>query len=399
MIPEGFKLNLRLNYRSVLTGGLMPTLMALKQMLLQVAYIGHWVHQGAIVQWNNHEAIVPHDLFMFAYNRLSPTDFFGDPNPEHIPQRVFNRHKESRPVPPPTYSGLVFTDDLPERPNARIATSWANYSSSYAYVLQDYPHRSLVWSIKAYILDGIVDRMLLERLKATTIDDEAWADAVTNKEQDNHSEVRRLENWIRTTEQTKSNIIASLGVITHPDMIARAQAKYEAAEREIAGYRRELQALKERDTQTFTLSHARPVLEAVVSRWNEVQPRERRVLFEDFAHSIHLTRQRRGTKFLTVRWRDRTETTERIELFGHLWEKDDIQVLKEMVESNVDQATIMQRFPEDEWGVIQQRYAYHCNNGRFLATYSGKRQYTRATRWIDTPEYHSSNVLMSDTPS
>jgi hypothetical protein len=86
-------------------------------------------------------------------------------------------------------------------------------------------------------------------------------------------------------------------------------------------------------------------------------------------------------------------------LFGHLWEKDDIQVLKEMVESNVDQATIMQRFPEDEWGVIQQCYAYHCNNGRFLATYSRKSQYTRATRWIDTPEYKSSNVLMSDTSS
>ncbi len=399
MIPEGFKLTLRLNYRSVLTGGLMPTLMALKQMLLQVAYIGHWVHQGAIVQWDNHEAIVPHDLFMFAYNRLSPTDFFGDPNPEHIPQRVFNRHKESRPVPPPTYSGLVFTDDLPERPNARIATSWANYSSSYAYVLQDYPHRSLVWSIKAYILDGIVGRMLLERLKATTIDDEAWEDAVTNSEQNNHSEVRRLENWIRTTEQTKSNIIASLGVITHPDMIARAQAKYEAAEREIAGYRRELQALREHDTQTFTLSHVRPVLETVVQRWEEVQPRERRTLFEAFAHSISLRRQHRGVKFLTVHWRDRTESTERIELFGHLWDKQDVQDLKAMVESNVDQAVIMQRFPEDEWGVIQQRYAYHCNNGRFLATYSGKRQYTRATRWIDTPEYQSSKALMSDTPS
>jgi len=399
IIPEGFKLNLRLNYRSILTGGLMPTLMALKHMLLQVAYIGHWVHQGAIVQWNNHEAIVPHDLFMFAYNRLSPTDFFGDPNPAHIPQRVFNRHKENRPVPPPTYSGLVFTDDLSERPNARIATSWSNYASNYAYVLQDYPHRSLVWSIKAYILDGIVDRMLLERLRATTIDDKAWKDAITNKQQDNHSEVRRLENWIRTIEQTKSNIIASLGLLTHPDMIARAQAKYEAAEREIAGYQRELQALTERDTLTFTLSHARPILEAIVRRWDEVQPRERRTLFEDFAHSIHLTRQKRGTKFLTIRWRDYTETSERIELFGHLWEKDDIQVLREMIESNVDQATIMQRFPEDEWRVIQQRYAYHCNNGRFLATYSGKKQYARTARWMDTLEYQSSNVLMSDTPS
>lgn len=397
MVPEGFKLNLRLNYRSAVTGNLMPTLMNLKRLLLQVAYIGHWVHQGAIVQWNNHEAIVPYDLFMFAYNRLSPTDFFGDPNPAYIPQRTFNRHKASRPVPPPTYSGLVFTNDLPERPNARLASSWAKSRSSYAYVLQDYPHRSLVWSIKSYIVDGIVDRILLERLKATTIDDEAWEDAVTNTEQDAHSEVRRLENWIRNAEQTKNNIIASLGVITHPEMVARAQAKYEAAEREIADYRRELQAFRERNTETFPLSHARPVLEEVIKRWDEVQPRERRTLFEAFAHSIFLRRQHRGVKYLTIHWRDRTETTERIELFGHFWEKRDVQDLKAMVEANVDQVTIMQRFPEDEWGMIQQRYAYHCNNGRFLATYSGKKKYSRSTRWIDTPEYQRAAAPVSES--
>lgn len=397
MIPDGFKLNLRLKYRSEVTGRLMPTLSALKDLLRQVAYIGHWVHQGAIVQWHNHEAIVPEELFMFAYNRLSPTDFFGDKNPDHIPQRVFNRHKASRPVPPPTYSGLVFTNDLPERPNARIATAWTNKSSNYAYILQNYPHRSMVWSIKAYILDNAIDRLLLERLKATSIDDEAWHDVVTSSEQNAHAEVRRLENWIRTAEQTKSNIIASLGILTHPEMIGRAQAKYEATEREIVRLQQELQTLKEHDSQTFRLSHARPILEEVIRRWDEVKSNERRTLFEAFAQSIYLKRQTRGIKFLTVYWRDRTVTTERIKLFGSLWEKEDIQELRELVEANVDQAEIMQRFPEDNWGVIQQRYSYHCNNGRWLATYSGEKKYTRATRWIDTQEYKDSQVSVSGT--
>jgi hypothetical protein len=214
-----------------------------------------------------------------------------------------------------------------------------------------------------------------------------------------YAEVRQLENWIRTAEQTKSNIIASLALITHPEMIARAQAKYEAADREIASYQRELQDIKERNTQTLKVAQARPVLEEVIARWDEVEGRERRSLFEAFAHSIHLTRQRRGTKFLTVRWRDRTETTERIELFGHLWKREDIQVLKGMVEANVDQATIMQRFPEDDWGTIQQWYAYHCNHGRFLATYSGEKKYTRATRWTDTEEYQTSQIQASETSS
>jgi len=373
--------------------------MGLKHLLWQLAYIGHWVHLGAIVKWNKHEGIVPIDLFMFAFNRLCPTDFHGEPNPEHIPRRTFNRHKEDRPVPPPTYSGLVFTDDLPERPNARLATSWSNHSNSYAYVLQDYPYRSLVWSIKSYILDGTVDRLLLERLKATSIDDEAWLDAINHSEQEVHAEMRRLENWIRTSEQTKNNIIASLGVLTHPEMIARAQAKYEAAEREIAAFQRELDDLKNRDKQTLTVSNARPVLEEVIRRWDDVEIRERRTLFEAFAQSIHLTKIKRGTKMLTIRWRDHTETTERIVLVGHLWDKEDVCVLKEMVEANIDQAIIMQRFPEDEWGMIQQRYSYHCNNGRFLATYSGKKKYTRATCWFDTPEYQASQKLSNNEPS
>jgi len=399
MIPEGFRLNLRLNYRSPYNGRLMPSSMGLKHILFNVIYLGHWVHHSAIIQWNNHEGIVPPDLFMFAYNRLSPTDFFGEPNTEHIPQRLFNRHKEDRPVLPPTYSGLVFTDDLPERPHARLATSWNKHSSSYAYVLQDYPYRSLVWSLKAYILDGIVDRFLLERLKATSIDESSWLEAVNSSEQDDHSEVKRLENWIRSAEQTKSNIIVSLGVLTNPDMVARAQARYEASEREIAAFRKELNTLKADDTESLTLAHARPVVEEVVRRWSEVPSRERRLLFEAFAHYVHLSKESRGTKFLTVHWRDRTKTTERIQLFGHLWDKQDVQELKEMVEGNIDQAIIMQRFPEDPWGVIQQRYSYHLNNGRFLASYSGVKKYTRATCWFDTPEYQASQKLPNNEPS
>jgi hypothetical protein len=54
-------------------------------MLINVAYIGRWIHKGAIIQFNNHEVIIPLELFMYAYNPLSPVDFYGEPNPQYAP--------------------------------------------------------------------------------------------------------------------------------------------------------------------------------------------------------------------------------------------------------------------------------------------------------------------------
>jgi hypothetical protein len=36
-----------------------------------------------------------------------------------------------------------------------------------------------------------------------------------------------------------------------------------------------------------------------------------------------------------------------------VWEREDVKLLKELVESNADQEVIMRAFPEDRWGTIQ----------------------------------------------
>jgi hypothetical protein len=253
----------------------------MKELLAQVAYIGHWVHHGAIVRWHNHESIVPMDLFMYAYNRLSKTDFYGDPNPDYKPYRTYNRHKrEERGGITPTYSQLLFTDDLERRPHAPLSTSWSHTAQKYHYQLQDYPWRSLVWSIKCFIADALVDRMLLERLKATTIDEAAWQEALNSTQNGDQGEIRRLEASIRQAEQTKDNIIAGLGTLTHPQMVERAQARYENIEHEIASLTAELDQIKSGDRRVHSLVQARPVLEKIVAHWDDVPQMERRHLFE-----------------------------------------------------------------------------------------------------------------------
>lgn len=100
--------------------------------------------------------------------------------------------------------------------------------------------QSNVWNIRSFI----VDEMLLERLKATTIDEEVWQTALTSLDHSDHAEVRRLEAAIKQAETSKDNLIASLTTLSHPEMVERAEARYKALAGEVESLRAELVRLK-----------------------------------------------------------------------------------------------------------------------------------------------------------
>ena len=375
-------------------------------MLVNVAYIGHWIHMGAVVQWNNHEAIIPLDLFMYAYNRLSPTDFHGDPNPQYVPYRPWTRHDkaERRTVTPPTYSGLIFTDDIPHLPHKRLASVWKTDTGKYQYQLYEYHVRSNVWNIKTFIVDGLIDEMLLERLRDTTIDEAAWATALASFENVDQSEVRRLKAAIRQAETAKDNIIASLGLLSNAEMVARAQAHFEKADYEITNLRIELARIESGKQRSRSLVEARPALELVIARWDDVPSEEKRALFEAFAHYIKVSKISRHTKQVAVYWRDGT-TSQRSSThksLGYFWEEPDLEKLRAMVEGDVDQWEILRAFPDYTWKALQERYAYNYGNGHWRSEYAGHKPYGRYTRWRGTEEFKDKNLnapqlVMSDS--
>ncbi len=409
-VPEGFKTTLHLKRRSPFTNGLTPSHTGLAYMLVNVAYIGHWVHMGAVVQWNNHEAIIPLELFMYAYNRLSPTDFHGEPNPNYVPYRPWIRHdKAKRDAEPPAYAGLVYSDDLPAYPHKRLATIWNSVAGKYEYLLNEYPSRSTVWKLRAFILDSMVDAMLLERLRATTIDEKAWAAALASVENLDQSDVRRVKAAIRQAETAKDNIIASLGLLLNTEMVARAQARFEAADREIVELQAEVKRIQSGKQQSRSLAEARPALELVIARWSDVPNEEKRGLFEAFARYLKVTKVTRHTKHITVFWRDGS-TSERSTTHkarGYFWDEEELESLREMFDTHVDQWEILRAFPDYAWRSLQERYAYKYGNGHFPHHYDGKKPYNRHTRWQDTAEYHAEintsqlafNSLSTDRPS
>jgi DNA invertase Pin-like site-specific DNA recombinase len=128
LTPEGFRTDMRMDYRSMFTGRIVPSLSGIDKLLTNVVYMGHWVHQGAITRFYNREPIVDEDLFMFAFNALSPLDFYGDPNSVYQPYRTYNRHNgKDRTEAPPVYGGVVFSD-APDYLHRRLHTQWNSHN-------------------------------------------------------------------------------------------------------------------------------------------------------------------------------------------------------------------------------------------------------------------------------
>ncbi len=174
-------------------------------------------------------------------------------------------------------------------------------------------------------------------------------------------------------------------------MIRRAEARYEALGREIEMLTAELEQNNSGQRHHTVLLQARPALEKIIARWEDVPRQERRNLFEAFAQYINIHKLNRSSKLITIYWRDGSTSQHKTlrESRGYFWEPEDLEKLREMVENDADQVEILRAFPDCAWRALQERYAYHFNNKHWRKDYAGKQPYPRNTRWEDTEEAQS----------
>jgi hypothetical protein len=392
-IPLGFFFHTKIRKRSRVTGKLIVSLYGLRQILTNAVYIGHWAHNGVIVQRHNHEAIIPLDLFMYAFNRLSTFTLDGDPNPDYTPHRPWVRHdKALRPAPPPTYAGIVFSTDAPEFPLRRLSTNWQPKSKNYVYALYGSDMKR-IWFISAPFIESAVDTLLLERLRATTIDEAAWREAVDSSQKHNQGDVRRVQNAIRRAEDAQRGIVENLKLITHPDIVRQLQENYITNERDLIRLHAELAHAQTDKGQRRLLLDARPVLELISARWNEVSREDRRELFEAFAERVIVNRIDLISRTVTVVWRDGTQTTrtlQRESRYRTAWSEAEYARLRGLVERGADQVELLRAFPHASWRTLRELFAYHFGAEAWQAAYKGKKsKYGARTRWEHTEEYRT----------
>jgi len=289
-----------------------------------------------IVPFYNHEPIVDEDLFLFAFNALSPRDFYGNPNPNYNPYRTYIRHdKAERGVPSPVYGGVVFSDDVPGVRHRRMHTQWNSYNECYQFSLRD-RRGELLFSVKATRMERTIDELLLERLKATTIDEAAWQAALASTQEDDYNGLRRIEGEIRSAERAKAAILENLKTLQHPEVVRSLEASYAAKEREIERLRGQLVELQSGKRQRSVLQEARPVLERIITQWQVVPGPNKRELFEALARHVTVNRLDEVRRLLTILWRDESETSAifRWGDFRQHWSKAELEQLRAMVDAS-----------------------------------------------------------------
>jgi DNA invertase Pin-like site-specific DNA recombinase len=402
--PDGFRTTMVIKNRSKHTGRLMPSWTSIAQLFTNVVYIGHWVHRGAIVGFYNHQPIVDEDLFMVAFNALSAVDFYGDPNPAYQPYRPVIRHdRAERQIPPPAYGGLVFSDSLPNHPHRRLNTIWNCYHKMYQYVLKGEKHRVVEFSILAHTIEQIIDAMLLERLKATTVDEGAWQAALASSQNSGFAEVRRIEGDIRGAERAKLAILENMKTLQHPDVLRSLESSYAAQEREIERLRIELEELRSNTRERQVLEDARPILDKIITRWAAVPNPSKRALFEALAHYATCNRLDEVRRVMTVTWRDGSETSTEFRhgIIRNHWTRAELEQLRDMIDSARPQVEILKAFPKWNWNTMVRQYADHfTTDGRFVPYYKGEKKYPYRCYWHDTEEYRAEllvPLLSSDT--
>lgn len=400
-IPMGFITN-AFQYKSdPVTGHIVNSRTSLENLLTNITYYGGWRYSDRVVILDNHEPLVDRELFMAVFNMLSPVDFFGEPNPHYQPQRTWTRHdRTKRDCPRPVYYGLIYSDDVPEKPHKYVVSGYFVTTRAYHYTLTKSSMDGTLWCIKCQQADDQIDALLKERLRMTCLDTSAFAAALASVERGDNQEVERLKQDIAAEEAMKQRLELHLTTLSNVDLIRKAETQYEAACVRLMAFQQRLAEAQAQENQSADLETAPQVLKAVMDHWADTDPEDRRSLMLELAKYIEITRTGHLSKRIIIHWKDGSQSVADVRNRGRgkAWPEEDLQRLKAMIEANVDQVVLLRAFPELAWRNILDLYSWHFNN-RKRPAYTGLKPYPQHTRWEDTDEYRAEQAAESQPSS
>jgi DNA invertase Pin-like site-specific DNA recombinase len=356
--PEGFKTNYKVFRYS---RGYCPGRTGLTGLLTNAAYIGHWQVNDAIVQWNNHQALVSKDLFFKAFNYLSDTGLDGQANPHYQPIQDHARpsREVERFVERPLCVGLVVSQHQGVWRN--VGTNWVKPQQHYAYVLWSTgPRDAYVWSKAAKYVDEAITRLLHHKLRVT-FDSNIWQESAAQFVIEYQRQRKQLETQLRTLGQVLTNLVASLGTLTNEMMIRAAQEQYEQAQMERDRLQELLRAMDAEANELKSLLALKDSCELVLGNWANMTRDEQRVVLTALISRIEATPIGGHGLQLVICWKDnKTDeiTLPRQSTTGINWLPEETKRLLELLDTAETQIEIAQEFPERKWKDIRLKVAH-----------------------------------------
>ena len=332
---------------------------ALQNMLTNAVYLGHWVFKDRVVQWHNHPAIIPEDLFYQAFNYISPYNLDGTPNVDYAP-RLGRRHstkKKEHDAYEPIYVGLIGTDHEGRWCNA--TASWRKSIKTYAYTCgysDTADNQQYLWSRRADYFDRVISEMLHGKLRAT-FNPEVWGDVLSAAGQDFETEERMLRHQLTAVKQKLTNLLDNFSYVQSKTLL-------QALEREFANYEQEeerlegkLVSLQQRISEQDSLIDLAKQAENVLENWDEMSVTEKQAVAHVFIERIIVTPTvKRRVADVAICWRD-SSTDEFVLPYRAdawvMWTPTEVDLLRETVEGNASQVDIAASVPTRNWRAIR----------------------------------------------
>jgi len=355
-VPSGFRIpNRAWAYWGV---GYHPANVGLEKILTSVAYLGHWAVQGVIVRYNNHPAIVDTELFMKAFNFLSPVTIEGAPNPDYKPYRQASRPKpeSERPALPPLCRGMIVAMIDEEWRN--VGANWISSKRQYFYKVHETSAlRTYEWSRAADQVDEAVVALLREKL-LVTFDPKSWDKTLSSFGEVYDQERKRISKQRDLLEKVMNNLIKSLQTLDEEDMIRGAQQQYRDAKTEHARLSSALEHAEDEKAKFEAVIALKENIGPALENWEQMKRDEQISVLRAFIQRIEATAIDDNGLQLAVLWRDgsRDETLVVRECNGRDWLRSELEQLFQLIESGASQIEISAAFPDRTWDQIRRRY-------------------------------------------
>ncbi len=214
------------------------TMIGLRSLLTNRAYIGYWIYKGEVISTNNHEAIVDLNDFTYAYNRLSFTLLDGTVSQPLLTrrERYAKRHYANRPA---VLKDIIGSDDPKVRIYVRNNQNRGKISVQYSFC---YETEGKEWThtrgtVDAAGLDKIVLEMLREHLRSPEAE-EVYQD-FTKREPETLEKVKEELELIgqniaaAKANMTRIKVQVESGKLTDPDLAQAANKSYEIAKEDL----------------------------------------------------------------------------------------------------------------------------------------------------------------------
>ncbi len=348
--PAGFKVVYQLHRYG---NGYGPARTGLLYLLTNAAYIGHWCANKTIVQWNNHPAIVPIEVFVQAFNYLSPVSLDGTPNPDYDPLQEHARPAidEKRPVERPLCAGMIVS-----KLNGRwrnVGVNWNKQLQSYRYLLKTADiGEEYLWSKNASSIDEAISSLAIQTLQATFASD-VWEKTLTAFQSHSSNEHKVKASQREALERVMERQIAILETLTTPEMIQAVEARFKEAKTEHARLTEALALEHNEERQIEALKTLRKTYAPALENWPKLRREEKRIILRAFIRRIEATPlDDNGLLQLVVYWRDGSKNSivlRRTSTVGRPWSQTEIDELLALVDTRATQLDIAAAFPDRTW--------------------------------------------------